>query len=225
MPLIVQYIKLRLAQRPFLFRSLLLLFYLFFCLLMWRIMMQYTNFKSDEAFLATKQDYVIYTHYQIAFFIHVFTSILALPAGFTQFSFTFRKHRPVWHRRLGWVYIISILFLAGPSGLIIGMYANGGVSSRIAFCLLAILWVVFTLLATQTAIRKQWQQHRKWMIRSFAFTLSAITLRAWKFLLVAWLHPKPMDVYQVVAWLGWVLNWIIAEIYIFNTFIRKNQNP
>ena len=40
------------------------------------------------------------------------------------------------------------------------------------------------------------------------------SLAAWKYILVALFHPKPMDVYQVVAWLGWTLNLLVAEIII-----------
>lgn len=223
MAYLVNYIKSALRNHHRLLQACLLIMYVFFCVLMWRIMTQYTTFKSDEAFLATKQDYVHHKHYLIAFFIHVFSSILALPAGFTQFSSSFRKRWPIWHQRLGWMYIACIVLLAGPSGLVMAVYANGGICSRIAFSLLAILWIAFTVTATKTAIQKTWLLHRQWMIRSFALTLSAITLRAWKFILVVWLHLKPMDVYQVVAWLGWVLNWIIAEIYIFYTFNQKSS--
>ena len=53
------------------------------------------------------------------------------------------------------------------------------------------------------------------MLRSFALALSAITLRAWKYVLVALFHPHPMDVYRWVAWLGWVLNLAVVEIFIY----------
>ena len=61
------------------------------------------------------------------------------------------------------------------------------------------------------------------MIRSFALTLSAITLRLWKYLIVLAFQPRPMDVYHIVAWLGWVVNLIIAEIIIFKYI--KYRNP
>jgi hypothetical protein len=49
------------------------------------------------------------------------------------------------------------------------------------------------------------------MVRSYALTLSALTLRAWKLGLVLAFHPKPMDLYMIVAWLGWVPNLLLAE--------------
>lgn len=52
------------------------------------------------------------------------------------------------------------------------------------------------------------------MWRSFAFTVSAITLRLWKVIIVSMFHPDPMDVYQVIAWLGWIPNILLVEYLI-----------
>lgn len=194
----------------------LLCIYSYFLWLMIRITLQYYPVHDDVAFLSIKQDYIGMWHYKLAFFVHVFSALFVLLAGYTQFSDSFRIKFPRVHRRLGWFYVIVTLFFAGPLGLIIGIYANGGTSSKIAFCLLAFLWMLFTLMAVIHAMRKKMISHRAWMIRSFALALSAITLRAWKYILVALFHPKPMDAYQIVAWLGWTLNLVIAELIIIN---------
>lgn len=203
-----------------LFGAAIFLIYLYFFYLMLLITAQYIPFKNDVAFLGIKQDYVHIPHYIAAFVVHVFSSMFVLLAGFTQFSPYIRRKFPKIHKRMGWLYALVVIFLSGPSGFIIGIYANGGLSSRIAFCILAILWIVFTVVAILKIFKKQVFLHRVWMIRSFALALSAITLRAWKFLLVAVFHPRPMDVYQLVAWLGWVLNLIVAELIILK--IAKN---
>ncbi len=54
------------------------------------------------------------------------------------------------------------------------------------------------------------------MLRSFALTFSAITLRFWKVILVYLFQPAPMDVYQIIAWLGWIPNLLIVEYYLYN---------
>jgi hypothetical protein len=192
----------------------LLVIYAYFCVLMLGISLQYIPIDLDVAFLRIKQDYVGMWHYRLAFFTHVFTAPICLLAGFTQFSGSLRRKWPQLHRRAGWLYAASVIGLAAPSGFWMGIYANGGIRSQIAFCLLGILWLLFTILAVQTAMKKQFVQHRNWMLRSFALAMSAITLRAWKFALVALLHPRPMDLYMVVAWLGWTLNLLIVEIWI-----------
>jgi hypothetical protein len=141
-----------------------------------------------------------------------------LPAGFTQFSKYIRKHFRNIHRGAGYIYASVVLLLAGPSGFIIGIYANGGITSQVAFTLLAVLWMFFTYKAIATIRRRKTAEHRHWMIRSFALALSAITLRAWKYAIVTAFEPRPMDAYQVVAWLGWVLNLAVAEWIIYKYY-------
>ena len=199
----------------------LLIVYAFFCYLLLEITLQYIPYHTDVAFLRIKQDYISMWYYKLAFFIHVYTSLLILPAAFTQFSPWILKHHFRIHKLSGWLYVVVVLLLSAPSGFIIGIYANGGWSSQLAFCLLAILWFYFTLRAIQSIRKKNILLHQKMMIRSFSLALSAITLRAWKYIIVILFHTRPMDTYQLVAWLGWVLNLIIAEIIILKTVQKK----
>ncbi len=196
-------------------RLSLFLAYLFFSFLMLQIVLQYIPAGTDTAFLGIKQEYVQLPWYLPAFYVHVFAAIFALPAGFTQFSRYFLKTFPVVHRINGKVYALSILCLGAPSGLLIGLYANGGPGSRISFCLLAVLWAFYTAMAWTKAVKKQFKAHKAFMYRSFALTLSALTLRGWKYVLIALLHLRPMDAYRIVAWLGWILNLLIAEYIIY----------
>ncbi|MBL0146104.1 MAG: DUF2306 domain-containing protein [Chitinophagaceae bacterium] len=108
------------------------------------------------------------------------------------------------HRGLGYVYVINILLVTGPAGLLMSFYANGGLSSRIAFVLLSFLWIFFTAFALFKAVQKDFATHRIYMIRSFALTLSAITLRSWKVILANFTDIAPMDRYRIIAWLGWL---------------------
>ncbi|MBI1224376.1 MAG: DUF2306 domain-containing protein [Bacteroidetes bacterium] len=179
-----------------------------------QITLQYIPINTDVAFLRIKQEYVGFLHYRLAFFAHAFSAIFVLLAGFTQFSGHIRIKYPALHKYAGWLYVAVTLLLAAPSGFVIGLYANGGLSSQIAFCLLAVFWFCFTGMAIFSIKKQDYLAHQRWMFRSFALALSAITLRAWKYVLVALFHPKPMDVYVIVAWLGWVLNLILAEIII-----------
>jgi uncharacterized membrane protein len=194
--------------------SFLILLYIFFCYQMLLITLQYIPYNTDVAFLRIKQDVIDIPFYKIAFFTHVYTAMFVLPAGLTQFSAYIRKHYAELHRITGWVYAFTVVILAGPSGFYMGVYANGGMISQIAFCILAVLWIYFTAMAIVRAKQNNFKSHREYLIRSFALTLSAITLRAWKYILVFLFEPRPMDVYHLVAWLGWIPNLLIAEIII-----------
>ncbi|MEP6676620.1 MAG: DUF2306 domain-containing protein [Ferruginibacter sp.] len=188
------------------------------CYLMLRITFQYMPVQTDVAFLQIKQQYIDIDVWFASFYIHVYTSIFALIAGFTQFSRNILKRNKQLHRSFGYVYIIVVLFISGPASVVMGWYANGGISSRIGFLLLSVLWMFFTAKAFQKARQKNFNAHRNFMIRSYALTLSAISLRAWKYAIVYAFEPGPMDVYRIVAWLGWTGNLLIAEYIIRKRF-------
>src|SRR5687768_16762065 len=186
----------------------------FFTFLMARITVEYIPYETDVGFLQIKQDYIDIEHWRIAFFVHVYASMWALLAGFTQFSSNIQSFYPRVHRAFGYVYVTNVLLITGPASLLMSFYANGGFSSKIAFGLLAIGWIAFTAIALSKAANGDYVGHRNWMIRSYALTLSALTLRAWKWSITNSVELPPMDVYRAVAWLGWVPNIILAEMLI-----------
>jgi len=200
---------------------LLLLMLAFFSALMLQITLQYIPIRTDAAFLQIKQEYIDIIPWRIAFFVHVFSSMFVLIAGFTQFSQYLLSSYKKWHRIIGKIYVIDVLFVTGPASFIMALLANGGIPSRIAFTTLAILWVATTAKAWQSAMSRQFTAHREWMMRSYALTLSAITLRAWKWLLIALFHLRPLDTYKMVAWLGFVPNLLLAEYLIRKARKRK----
>lgn len=187
----------------------------FFTYLMVRLTTPYFSLDDKAGFLAIKQSVIGNDVWKTAFYFHVFTSCFLLIAGFTQFSKVILKKRKALHRNMGKMYVFLLLFVSGPAGLIMALYANGGIGSRIGFTLLSVLWLAFTALGWYYAMKKDFVRHKEFMIRSFALTLSAITLRLWKLLLVWSFHPHPMDAYRIVAWLGWIPNLLLAEYIIY----------
>jgi hypothetical protein len=215
---------------------LLLLSLAFFTFLMARITVAYLPYNTDAGFLQIKQDYIDIDHWRIAFFVHVYASMWVLLAGFTQFSSHIQTFYPRVHRALGYVYVTNVLLITGPAALLMSVYANGGITSKIGFGLLAVGWISFTTIALIKAKNGDFVAHRNFMMRSYALTLSALTLRAWKWGITNTVELPPMDVYRAVAWLGFVPNILIAELLIrrhdlvanFRTFLsrrleRKNE--
>ncbi len=192
-----------------------LLFFSFFFLLMLQITLRYIPFSAEASFLQIKQTEVdTLRPYVSIFYIHVYSAICCLIAGFTQFnSFILSKYKKL-HKYMGYVYVLTVVFLAAPSGIYIGYYANGGWLAQLSFMLLGTLWLLFTIKAMIALKNRHVKLHREFMLRSFALAFSAITLRLWKVILVYLFHPAPMDVYQIIAWLGWIPNLLIIEYLI-----------
>lgn len=191
----------------------------YFFILMVQITLKYIPFHSNAAFLNIKQTEVRQVPFYLPiFYTHVVSTIFVLLGGFTQFNSFVLKKYPKIHRNMGKLYVFVILFLAAPSGFFIGLHANGGLYSKISFVTLSILWFFFTLKGFIAIKNKKIILHKSFMLRSFALTFSAITLRFWKVILVYLFHPSPMDVYQIIAWLGWIPNILIVEYYIYRNY-------
>lgn len=172
-------------------------------------------FPTTIDFLALKQHVIHQLHWRVAFYIHIITGLLALMFGVTQFSKKIMHRYPSRHRTIGKMYIIMVLILAAPSGLVLAFDANGGNIAQIGFMVQAYLWWMFTFLAYHSVRKKLWERHSIWMIRSYAFTLSAITLRAMTYFfdsLALPLHPSEWYIFS--AWASWGINILIAEIII-----------
>lgn len=208
-----------------LLRALPLVALAFFSYLMIRITLVYTTMQGNVGFLLSKQRVFPHTWWRISFYTHVFTSWMILIAGFTQFTPWLLRRYPRIHRLMGWIYLVLVILVSGPAALVMALYANGGLPARTGFTLLAVLWIGFTLLAGYYAIRRQFDLHGAFMFRSYALTLSAITLRGYTYLLEETTFASPRDIYITTAWLSWVLNLLLAEWLIRRGWVKKITAP
>ena len=176
----------------------------------------YIHFEKNVDFLLTKQ--LIY-HKKIwlySFYIHVFSSPIVILSGLFQFNKSILRNRPKVHRTIGKIYVFTVIIISGPSALVMALYANGGRITQTSFTILSILWIFFTYLAYRRIRVKNISAHVKWMMRSYALTLSAVSLRFFAYLfdlLNANLGPR--ETYIILAYSSWMVNLIIVEVIIY----------
>jgi uncharacterized membrane protein len=188
--------------------------YFFLCLavfLMLRMIVEYYPLNDHTGFLQYKQAYINNRLWKACFYIHVFISLFVLMAGLTQFSpYVLHQHRNL-HRIIGRLYAGNILFINFPAAMVMSIYANGELPGKTAFILLDCFWFFFTLRAVVAAKKGRIEEHKNFMIRSYALTLSAISLRTWKIILVNTTEIDLHTIYIMDAWLGFVPNLLLAE--------------
>jgi uncharacterized membrane protein len=192
----------------------------FFWFLMLRIVLPYSSGRTDIDFLLTKQPYLHLEHYMGAFYLHIFSSLWLLASGLTQFSANILKNKANLHRWVGRIYVVIILFISGPAAIVMSYYANGGPFSRLSFLTLSIFWWYATLRSYLAIRGGNIRAHGDWMIRSYALTLSAVTLRIMQFGFT-FTDIHPFVSYQIIAWPSWLLNWAIAEWMIRQKYSLK----
>jgi len=175
----------------------------------------YLSFKSDVNFLLVKQDIVNDSIWRPTFYIHVISGMLVILVGPFQFLKSFRNKYLNWHKLGGKIYAYSILLLAGPTGLIMAFYAEGGLWSTVAFSIMSILWFVTTLMAVIKIKQRKIEEHKMWMMRSYALSFAAVTLRLLVPLFSLFILDNEDLITVSTAWLSWMLNLLVAEGMIF----------
>jgi uncharacterized membrane protein len=161
-----------------------------------------------------------YALYPAAIYAHIFGSAVALIIGPFQFWTRLRNERPQLHRWLGRCYLLIGVGIGGSAGLFMAFHAFGGLPARLGFGVLAVLWLYTGCRAYRAIRARDIAAHRRWMVRNFALTFAAVTLRL--YLPTAMVSGSAFEpAYIAVAWLCWVPNLIAAEL-IFNRPVRQS---
>ncbi|MEO7151463.1 MAG: DUF2306 domain-containing protein [Burkholderiaceae bacterium] len=139
---------------------------------------------------------------------HVFAAAVALAIG--PFQFVTGGRRSAWHRALGRIYLGVGVGLGGACGLVLAFSAHGGGVAQAGFALLALAWLGTGARALTAILRGAIDAHRRWMLRNYALTLAAVTLRL--YLPASMLAGLDFDrSYAAIAWLCWVPNLLVAQ--------------
>lgn len=144
--------------------------------------------------------------------VHAAGAASALLLGATQFLPAIRARWPVLHRIGGRLYVLGCL-IGGVSALILAAGTSAGAIAGAGFGALGCAWLATTSVAVYNILKGNVTAHRRWMIRSFALTLAAVTLRVY-LPLSSLLALDFLVAYRVVSWLCWVPNILLAEWFL-----------
>jgi uncharacterized membrane protein len=153
-----------------------------------------------------------FTERRVALSLHALGGAIALLAGPLQFVPGFRESNWGRHRFLGWIYCGAVL-LGWCASVWIAPHSQTGWVAASGFLTLGAAWIATTGLAVRFILRGDANRHRRWMIRSFALTAAAITLRMYLPLIFVFHWPFAVA-YPAIAWLCWIPNAAAAEVYL-----------
>jgi uncharacterized membrane protein len=158
---------------------------------------------------------------QLAFYLHIGFGGLALLLSPLQFATRLRVRAPQVHRAVGRV-VLGAIAIAGAAGLVLAPHSLAGPVGTVGFGLLALLWLTCAATAFRAIRRRDVRTHRRWMIRTFALTYAAVTLRLWLGVLIAVQvgllgagdQAAFERAYLLVPFLAWIPNLLVAERFL-----------
>ena len=166
------------------------------------------NFTSE--FLQDREAY-FFGSYQWAFYTHIFSGPITLLLGVFLVCDRFRIKLPRWHRILGRIQLVSVVFFVVPSGLWMSFRTESGAIASTGFASLAIATGLCAALGFGSAIRRQFAEHRRWMWRCYLLLCSAVVLRIMGGMVTV-LGVDSEWSYPFAAWASWLLPLLVFEV-------------
>jgi len=148
-------------------------------------------------------------HFQPWIVLHAAGAATALLLGPVQFVASLRKRMPALHRIVGCLYWAGCL-VGGVSALVLAAGVSAGPIAGMGFGALGAAWLAATGTAVRRIVAGDVASHRRWMVRSFALTFSAVTLRLY-LPLASVAGVDFLLAYRVIAWMCWVPNLVGVE--------------
>lgn len=171
----------------------------------------------ESVFLQDREHY-FWDGYSWAFYTHIASGPCALILGLILLSGQFRRRYSNWHRALGRVQVLCVVFLVTPSGIWMARYAESGNIAGLGFATLAVATGLCAALGWRSAVDRKFVSHRRWMWRCYVLLCSAVVLRLQAGLATVvdfdapWLYPQ-------AAWTSWLVPMMILEL------IRLRKRP
>lgn len=156
--------------------------------------------------------------------LHLAGGVLAISAGLVQIWLGLTHRTGPLHRALGKVYFIGVL-LGSVGGFYLALTIPAHLPYMTGLFMMNVAWLVTTGMALYAIRLRRIEQHRDWMLRSYAVTFAFVTFR----LASSWLHqwmqvpadPIADDIDTFVAWACWSVPLLLAEPLIQLRALRR----
>jgi uncharacterized membrane protein len=148
----------------------------------------------------------------LAGWAHTMGGAVAALIGPFQMITKLRTSWPRVHAWMGRTYLLAVL-VGALGGLYFVPTSMAGTLGTVGFTTLALFWLYSGAQAYVAIRRGNVQVHRRWMLRNYALTFAAATLRIELPLLITGGVAFPVA-YTLVAWISWVPNWLVVEAWL-----------
>ena len=150
--------------------------------------------------------------YRPAFYVHIFSGPAVLLNGLILLSERVRRRHGGLHRVLGRVQVVVLLVFVLPTSVVMSRHAFGGWPAGLSFLLLSVATAGCAVAGVIQARRRQYDRHRRWMLRSYVLICSAVVLRPISGAAGLVGVSSPEAAYVVAAWASWLIPLVAFEI-------------
>jgi uncharacterized membrane protein YozB (DUF420 family) len=148
--------------------------------------------------------------YRWAFYTHIIAGPISIVVG-TILLFPYTRRTASVHRLLGRIQLSMVLLLLAPSGFVMAWQSHAGLIAAVGFASLSVATAYCALQGWRLVRLHQYEDHSRWMKRSYVLLCSAIFLR----LIGGATELMQLDSemsYRFAAWASWALPLLAFEV-------------
>ena len=165
-------------------------------------------------FVLTEASYRAYFWPRASFlFPHVLCGLIALVIGPFQFWARIRNGFPKVHRIGGRVYLISV-FIGAVAGMAMAVTSSRGLAFGSGLFVLAVAWLLTSGMAFVSIRKRNFIQHKQWMVRSYVVTFAFVTDRVINKVMLYFGIGQITDRLALISWAGWAISLLLTEVII-----------
>lgn len=191
---------------------------------------RYATFDTSESRLSVHQ----HPLYFPVLMVHIIGSSIALGTCVLQVWPGLRRTRPRVHRLSGRLYVFAGVLPAGIGVLVLTAFWPYSPLTGFSDVLSAILWLAITGFGWRLARQRRYADHRRWMLRSFALTVSILAGTVF-IMPIGWVvqpeqnslfagsHDVMLQVWSGInVWMGWIIPLLAVEFWLERDVLRRS---
>jgi len=144
---------------------------------------------------------------------HILGGLVAMVIGPFQFWPRIRNTYPRLHRMCGRVYLASIV-VGATAGMVMAATTSRNFAYASGLFSLGAVWLLTSGMAFLAIRRRNFVQHKQWMIRSYVVTFAFVTFRLINNLMASLAIGEPRDRIAIISWACWALPLLVTELVI-----------
>jgi uncharacterized membrane protein YozB (DUF420 family) len=158
--------------------------------------------------------------------LHIACGVASLLLGLIQLWLGATGRARGFHRTAGKVYVVAVA-IGSLAGVYLALTSTGPLGYWTGLLGLSAAWALTTAMAYIAVRRCAYQEHKEWMIRSYAVTFAFVTFRLSNRIILSWWALVPQSqasqVEVVLAWACWVVPLLFLEPVLHTTNSRGSQ--
>lgn len=144
--------------------------------------------------------------------LHILCGLVAIAIGPLQFWPRIRNTYRRVHRVSGRIYL-AVVLIGATSAAVLAVTSKVNFSYASGMFAFAVVWLSTSAMALVAILRRNFEQHRQWMIRSYVVTFAFVTFRVGQDVL-AYFDIGRVDYVTMLSWACWALPLFFAEVAI-----------